>query len=80
MRSTAETCHLEDFVGRTARVFCAGRPVEEVRVGIYDAREQLRGVFWLDHESGHVKSQHMIEAFYQEDGVCFERGALSCWC
>lgn len=79
MRSTAETCHLEDFVGRTARVLCAGyevRPALEVRVGVYDARGQLRGVFWLDHESGHVRSPHKIEAFYQEDGVCFERGGV----
>ena len=76
MRSTEETCHLGDFVGREARVFCVDTPVEEVRVGIYDARNQLRGVFWLDHDTGHVRSQHKIEAFYEDEGVCFERAGV----
>ena len=42
----------------------------------YDARNQLRGVFWLDHDTGHVRSQHKIEAFYEDEGVCFERAGV----
>ena len=76
MRSAEETCHLDDFVGRKARVFCVDSPVEEVRVGIYDARDHLRGVFWLDHDTGHVRSEHKIETFYEDDGVCFERAGV----
>ena len=72
MRSTEETCHLPEFVGRTARVLCVDRPVEEVRVEIYDARGQLRGVFWLDHDSGHVRSEHHISVFYNDDGIVLE--------